>query len=734
MPSTFYGLNIAVSGMNTYNAWLNTTAHNISNTKTTGYSKQVVNQQAKKALSLKSSFGMQGSGVEVTDIVNTRDEYYDYKYRKSTTTFGYYDSAKYYMSSMEDYLYVKDEKSGGLSTSLDSFFKSLINMTTDSTDTTKRAEAAGYADALGEYARKMSTNLQTLQADLNTEISNTVRQINAYAEQIASLTKQINSLEVYGSPANDLRDQRERILDELSALADVEVTEKKPSTGSGLQQYIVSLGGNILVDTYSYKTIAVDAAATKDNQCDIQGLYGLQWSDGQKFNIRSSTLGGKLQALFELRDGNNGENFTAKLTKSSATADTCIGTDANGRSTITLSANFVSGANNCDLAKLSIPEANACLTIGGRDYKYSSFSVTVGLDGTYTYTFTMEDELSEDDKNNIKNSFDNEDSASIGDSVNFRGIPYYMSQINEFIRTFSANINQIQNAGYDMDNEHGVDMFVALDSKTDRQMYMTELLKNTKDGYYYLNGSKVFSFSGTIDDKSDPATVTAGTDAGDSKLADYIKNNSYTVRKGSGETINANGISGKKYTLLNENGEEAESIFIPDDAANIFTFSSSTAESSESEGDGSGNKKIYSSYYNMTAARFQANEKVVKDGRLIATAKYPQEETGISESGNLDRLVALQNDQNVFKQGTPTAFLQIMTATIGVDSSKVMGAATNSENIQKSIENRRLSVMGVDEDEEAQNLVITQNLLNAQYRVISVMNEVLDKLINSTGV
>lgn len=43
-------------------------------------------------------------------------------------------------------------------------------------------------------------------------------------------------------------------------------------------------------------------------------------------------------------------------------------------------------------------------------------------------------------------------------------------------------------------------------------------------------------------------------------------------------------------------------------------------------------------------------------------------------------------------------------------------------------------MMGVDEDEEAQNLVITQNLLNAQYRVISVMNEVLDKLINETGV
>lgn len=720
MASTFFGLNIAVSGMNTYNAVLNTTAHNISNTKTTGYSKQVVNQQAKKALSLKTSFGMQGTGVEVTEIVNTRDSYYDYKYRKSTTTLGYYDTVKYYMSSIEDYLYVKDEKSGGLSTSLDSFFKSLINMTTDSTDTTKRAETAGYADALGEYARKMSTNLQTLQNDINTEISSTVKQINAYAEQLAALTKQINSLEVYGNQANDLRDQRARILDELSQLADVEVTEKNPETGNGLHQYIVALGGNILVDTYNYKTISVEASKTKDNQCDVQGLYGLKWSDGQSFNIRNTALGGKLQALFELRDGNNGENFTAKLTDNGKGSGSCIGTDKNNNSTITLSAKSVSGANNCDLAKLSIPESNACLTIAGKDYKYDSFEVTVGIDGTYTYTFTLSEPLEEADKKNIKTAFDNSESASIGDSVDFRGIPYYMSQLNEFIRTFSANINQLQNAGYDMDNNNGVDLFVGLDSQTDKQMNMIELIRNTKDGYYYLNGSKVFS------GKVTGGTTDAPKAAAGSDLELYLTNNEYTIKGKSETAVSANGINGKKYTLLDKNGEEAETIFVPDDSKNVLTFSSSTKESTD------GN--IYSSYYNVTAARFQANKDVVKDGRLIAAAKYSQDKTGISESGNLDKLVALQNDQNIFKQGTPTAFLQIMTATVGVDSNKIVAATTNSENIQKAIENRRLSVMGVDEDEEGQNLIITQNLLNAQYRVISVMNEVLDKLINQTGV
>ena len=58
MPSTFFGLNIATSGMNAYNMGLNTTAHNISNRNTKGYSKQSVEQKAGIPLSLRTSYGM----------------------------------------------------------------------------------------------------------------------------------------------------------------------------------------------------------------------------------------------------------------------------------------------------------------------------------------------------------------------------------------------------------------------------------------------------------------------------------------------------------------------------------------------------------------------------------------------------------------------------------------------------------------------------------------------------
>ena len=66
MPSTFFGLSIATSGMLSYRAHLNVTAHNIANTKTRGYTRQYAEQSAKYPISLKTSYGMVGAGSEVT--------------------------------------------------------------------------------------------------------------------------------------------------------------------------------------------------------------------------------------------------------------------------------------------------------------------------------------------------------------------------------------------------------------------------------------------------------------------------------------------------------------------------------------------------------------------------------------------------------------------------------------------------------------------------------------------
>lgn len=713
MPSSFLGLSIASAGMAASNAHLNVTGHNISNAKTKGYSRQWVEQQARCPISTGSSFGMIGTGADALSINSSRDEYYDYKFRKSNAIYGYYSSAEYYMKSMEDYLYSKDSESAGLSNSLNKFFDRLTSLTRSAADTTIRTEITGYADTLAQYANEVVRSFEQMQNELNIQINTTVNQINAYADQIASLTKQIATLEVYGNKANDLRDQRARLTDALSSLADIEIFEKQPADGNGMSQYIVYLGGGVLVDTNTYNKLELVPSELHANQTDVDGLYTLNWGNGQKFDIRNTELGGQLQALFEIRDGNNGENFKAKFDSYD---------DSENTFTIIADPSSVSTAAN--LAKLNIPAKDGVLTVASMDFQYESFSVEVAADGTYKYTFKLSDELSGQQMSYLDSvkayaeDAGSEVQASVGDSIAFRGIPYYMSQLNEFVRTFSASFNQQQNRGYDLYGNKGVDLFVAGDATSDGQLQMTEFLKNSKDGYYYLNGNKVMA---------------------EDVYNDYIEKHygdtgKYEVSEKTDEDGNPEVIGNATYSHMVvtdiETGKVVEELYKPDDGTNVlFTFNSQAAFGEKA------------SYYNLTAKNFAASKEMVKDGRLIAAASRDLtgetsgtlDGSGAEESENLELLAGLQSDKSMFKQGDPISFLQVMTATIGVDTQNMTDNSKNAQNITESTDNRRLSTAGVDEDEEGQMLIEVQNLLNIQYRVVSVMNEVLNKLINDMG-
>lgn len=711
MPSTFLGLSIASSGMAAYRAHFNVTAHNISNVKTPSYSKQWVEQKAKCPISLGTSFGMIGTGAEGISINSTRDEYYDYKFRKNNAMYGYYDTAEYYMKSLQDYLYAADHQSAGLSNSLNHFFDRLTVLTKSPADTTIRTEATGYADTLAEYANEMTRNYKQMQNDINQEINTVVNQINAYADQIASLTKQITSLEVFGEKANDLRDQRAKVIDDLSLLADVEVVEKPPADGNGIYQYMIYLGGGVLVDTNVYNQIELKPSESYVNQTDIDGLYTLSWSNGQKFDVRNTQLGGQLQALFEIRDGNNCENFKADFK----------GYD-DAENTFTIVADPSSATSAANISKLNIPAADGVITVGVVDFKYDYFSASVAADGTYTYTFKLTNTLSDSEKSYLESTLaaagdEGSVNASVGDSIAYRGIPYYLAQLNEFTRTLSATFNQQQNRGYDMYGNKGVDLFMATDQTSSKQLDMTEFLKSSKDGYYYLDCNKVF-------------TQEAYSEYIDKTYSDTDLYEITEKETEDGEPLVIGNVTYSHMVVTNKEGKVVEELYVSnDDNGAIFTFNSLVQEGEKA------------SYYNLTGSNFSANRDMVKDGRLIAgSARDPKGNTtgsvdgsGAEEAENLAILAGMQSDTSMFKQGDPISFLSVLTGTIGVDSKKMEDCAKNAQNITEAVDNRRLAVSGVDEDEEGQMIIEVQNLLNIQYKVVSVMNQVLDKLINEMG-
>ncbi len=211
MPSTFFGLNTAYLGLTAANAAINTTGNNISNVNTDGYSRQHTVQQASEALRTFTSYGCAGAGVDVLAIERYRNEYYDVKYWENNSNVGEYSIKSYYMKQIEGYFRddggVEEGDLKGFNTLLDEMYAALADVKKDSGTDDPRRAFLGTAESLTEYFNTMAGNLQKLQKDVNTEIRTCVDRINALAQEIVTLNKQINVIEIGGGKANELRDQ-----------------------------------------------------------------------------------------------------------------------------------------------------------------------------------------------------------------------------------------------------------------------------------------------------------------------------------------------------------------------------------------------------------------------------------------------------------------------------------------------------------------------------------------------
>ncbi len=301
MASTFFGLSIATSGIYAAQAGISTTGHNISNENTKGYSRQEVIQSAANALRFYSSYGMVGAGVQVTGINQIRDSYYDVKYRNNSAKLGEYTTKNTYTLQIEDYFNEVD--TDGFTIEYEKLFSTLKSMQGNPSELTYRTEFLNYCESISEYFNDIQTKLTNLQQQCNTEVSNMTERINNLSQQVASLTKQINTVELTGSSANDLRDKRELLLDELSEIIPINVTESIGNNGNS--EFKVKVQGITLVDNYESLELYLVERDTPNSSMDSAGLYDIYF-EGTKLDVQAMNLSGSLRATMDIRDGNNG--------------------------------------------------------------------------------------------------------------------------------------------------------------------------------------------------------------------------------------------------------------------------------------------------------------------------------------------------------------------------------------------------------------------------------------------
>lgn len=639
MPSQFFGLNIAYTGLLASNAAMNTTSNNIANVQTEGYSRQQVTQQAANALRVFQTYGCAGAGVETLAIERVRDEFYDGRFWDNNAQLGEYDMKQYYMQQLETY-FDDDGKSTGFKTIFDQLMiTGMQALLKDPNSATAKSQFVGYAGALTEYFNGMAGNLEKVQKDINQEIKLKVDQINSLAGEIASLNKQINTIELAGTKANELRDRRTLLIDELSKIVDVEVKEtpiidaNNENRETGANRYMVKIaGGQMLVDGSDYNGLECVARTSyeKVNQTDIDGLYEVYWADGQKFNLYNASMGGDLAGLIQMRDGNNGENFTGQVTATGTT------TTADGKTHDTVTVK-VTKAYLQDLNKCNLSDQGGILDLGNQEFYYDSWEYTCEYDAngnaTYSYTFTLSD--SEKNPRGITNDRVGK-KAEIGTDLSYQGIPYYMNQMNEWIRTFSQKFNDILTSGYSGSGDPGVKMFTGNKATSSEQFLLDDAAKRY--------------------DKQEK------------------KNSKVTVK-------------------------------VNDD-----------------------------SYYRLTAKNFDILDAMEQDPSLMANRKNASD--GVEQNDLLNDLKNLATDKNKmsFRGCNASEFLQCILSDVALNASRANTFYASFKDISNTIDNQRISISGVDEDEEAVNLVKYQNGYNLASKMIQTLTEIYDRLILETGV
>lgn len=228
MANGMSGLYVGMTGVRSNQIALNATAHNLANINTEGYTRQQVTFEDTVYMPVmtndKVTTPVSGLGVSISEVRRIRDTFIDASYRSENSRLGFYDAQYQAVNEIEDLF---GEMQGVTYQSyLTDLYNSLNELTKNPTSTVARSSLIQTATAFIDKSEAIYEGLITYQTTLNTEVRNMVTTINDLGQTIYSYNKKITAIEAAGvEHANDLRDERDKAIDELSKYMDLDYYE-----------------------------------------------------------------------------------------------------------------------------------------------------------------------------------------------------------------------------------------------------------------------------------------------------------------------------------------------------------------------------------------------------------------------------------------------------------------------------------------------------------------------------
>jgi flagellar hook-associated protein 1 FlgK len=284
MAGLFSGLELGKRALATHQLWLNTIGHNISNVNTPGYSRQRVNTAT--TLPEEHYAGMLGTGVTATNIKNVRDLFLNQQYRDENKNLGQWASREKMLSRIEGIF--MEPSTDSLGDLMEKFWTSWMELGNNPESIAARSSLKEQSNLLTDGFHRRYEQLKELQSSINTDVELIIQEVNTMADEIASLNQQIARSELGEVSANDLRDRRDYLIDQLSQYIDVNASEQ--ANGATF----VYIGSLMIVDVSTAIHIGI-----RDKAGEGFAVSELVW-EGTDKTIKN--LNGELKGLVETRD------------------------------------------------------------------------------------------------------------------------------------------------------------------------------------------------------------------------------------------------------------------------------------------------------------------------------------------------------------------------------------------------------------------------------------------------
>ncbi|HHW36006.1 MAG TPA: flagellar hook-associated protein FlgK [Bacillales bacterium] len=671
MVSTFHGLETARRGMMTQQAAIYVTGHNMANANTPGYTRQRVNFETTEPYPPASRNrpqipGQMGTGVRAGDIQRIRDSFVDTQFRGENSKLGFWQAKAEMLTQMENIM--NDPSDTGLAKSMDEFWNSLQDLAVEPQNNGARRVVRQRGIALANTFNYMHNSLKAIQKDYRNEIDISETQINSLLRQINQLNKQIGSIEPNGYLPNDLYDERDRLVDELSSLVNIKV-EVQPSGGlasanaEGLYDiYLATPQGDKLTDNSTTPPKPIKLVDSSKNEA-----FGIHIKYDKRAVLDSPVSEIRFFKLNETEKGFDG-----------IADDDAADTDTNPTYLLA---------------------------------QFSDFKTNGRLKGFIEGYGYIEKEGGKETTKGLYNAM--------------------LSDLDEMAFTFAEHFNLVHRTGWSLNEirngtKNNYDFFNLKDLKADNHAGAAALITVAKDimddvdniaaaaeGNVLAGTMKREqvkpgtvgnpSFTGVYDATDKPSSYTGGTWPTN---ADKIE---VSVR------LDAGGKWQYKFTALDANKQEiATTDYINFEAKSQTIFGIKidyTNVSKQQNGD--------EWSYEFSTEGVKSSEKAFIGNGSNALELSKVKDALLSYGGN-------STNVHTFYQG--------MIGALGDQASEASRMLNISTTLTKSVEQRRMSISNVSLDEEMTNMIKFQHAYNAAARQITLIDEMLDKIINGMGI